>query len=203
MGLVDGLKNEVRAARKRENALSLSTSAMGMFGIGIPAFAIAEASASVSFGKVCDFIDKSPVEGFLCREPAAYFHQGEKVFRLALAARGVELGAVKVELVEVGLDFLAVGDERSELVAVEAAPLEEGHRAFMHEVHCPSIDGDTGRAERSDGCGGSIEAHEMHIDIAVIERPVASEPPRLSIRTLTCFPSFFASSRSTVERSKS
>lgn len=23
-------------------------------------------------------------------------------------------------------------------------------------------------AERSDGCGGSIEAHEMHIDIAVV-----------------------------------
>ena len=109
-----------------------------------------------------------PVEGFLSREPAAYFHQGEKVFRLALAARGVELGAVQVELVEVGLDFLTVGDERCELVAVKAAPLEESHRAFMHKVHGPGIDGDTGRAERSDGCGGSIEAHEMHIDIAVV-----------------------------------
>ena len=107
-------------------------------------------------GKVCDFIDKSPVEGFLSREPAAYFHQGEKVFRLALAARGVELGAIKVELVEAGLDFLAVGDERCELVAVKTAPLEEGHRAFMHEVHGPGIDGDVGRAERSDGGGGGI-----------------------------------------------
>ncbi len=66
------------------------------------------------------------------------------------------------------LDLLAVGYERCELVAVQTAPLEEGHRAFMHEVHCPGIDGDTGRAERSDGCGGSIEAHEMNIDVAVV-----------------------------------
>ena len=38
----------------------------------------------------------------------------------------------------------------------------------MHEVHGPGIDGDVGRAERSDGCGGSIESDEMHIDIAVV-----------------------------------
>ena len=38
----------------------------------------------------------------------------------------------------------------------------------MHEVHGPGIDGDVGRAERGDGCGGGIETHEMHIDIAVV-----------------------------------
>lgn len=38
----------------------------------------------------------------------------------------------------------------------------------MHEVHGPGIDGDVGRAERSDGCGRGIETHEMHIDIAVV-----------------------------------
>ena len=38
----------------------------------------------------------------------------------------------------------------------------------MHEVHSPGVNGDVSRAERSDGCGGSIEAHEMHIDIAVV-----------------------------------
>lgn len=38
----------------------------------------------------------------------------------------------------------------------------------MHEIHGPGIDGDVGRAERGDGCGRSIETHEMHIDIAVV-----------------------------------
>ena len=38
----------------------------------------------------------------------------------------------------------------------------------MHEVHCPCVNGDVGRAERSDGCGRGIETHEMHIDIAVV-----------------------------------
>ena len=38
----------------------------------------------------------------------------------------------------------------------------------MHEVHGAGINGDVSRAERSDGCGGSIEIHEMHIDIAVV-----------------------------------
>lgn len=37
----------------------------------------------------------------------------------------------------------------------------------MNEVHCPGINGDVSGAERGDGSGGSIEAHEMHIDIAV------------------------------------
>ena len=38
----------------------------------------------------------------------------------------------------------------------------------MHQIHGPGVNGDVCRAERSDGCGGSIEAHEMHIDIAVV-----------------------------------
>ena len=38
----------------------------------------------------------------------------------------------------------------------------------MHQIHGPGVNGDVSRAERSDGCGGSIEAHEMHIDIAVV-----------------------------------
>ena len=38
----------------------------------------------------------------------------------------------------------------------------------MHEVHSAGINGDVSRAERSDGSGGSIETHEMHIDIAVV-----------------------------------
>lgn len=88
------------------------------------------------------------------------------------------MGAIKVELVEVGLDFLAVGYERGELSRIEAAPLviaegalqgrEQGHRALMHEVHCPGVNGDMSRTERSDGCGGSIETDKMHIDIAVV-----------------------------------
>lgn len=72
------------------------------------------------------------VKGFLCRQPAHDFHQGNKISGLSLASGRIELGAVQVELVEVGLDFLTVGDERSELSRVKAAPLEEGHRALMH-----------------------------------------------------------------------
>ena len=38
----------------------------------------------------------------------------------------------------------------------------------MHQVHSPGVNGDVSRAERSDGCGRSLESHEMHIDIAVV-----------------------------------
>ena len=38
----------------------------------------------------------------------------------------------------------------------------------MHEVHCSGVNGNVSCAERSDSCGGSIESHEMHIDIAVV-----------------------------------
>lgn len=38
----------------------------------------------------------------------------------------------------------------------------------MHQVHSPGVNGDVSHAERSDGCGGSIESHEMHIYIAVV-----------------------------------
>ena len=38
----------------------------------------------------------------------------------------------------------------------------------MDEIHAAGINGDVGRTERSDGCGRSIESHEMHIDIAVV-----------------------------------
>ena len=78
------------------------------------------------------------------------------------------MGAVKVELVKVGFNLLAVGNERGELVGVERAPLEESHRAFMYEVHRPCVNGDVGRAERGDSSGGSVESDEMHIYIAVI-----------------------------------
>lgn len=74
----------------------------------------------------------------------------------------------------------------------------------------PRVDGDVSRAERSDGCGGRIEAHEMHIDIAVVlegsgdrqiggERPTEVVDKDVDMLTLV----FWASSRSTVERSKS
>ena len=53
-----------------------------------------------------DFFDEAPVKGFLCGEPAADFHQGEQIFGLALASGGIEPCAVKVELVEVGLNRL-------------------------------------------------------------------------------------------------
>lgn len=37
----------------------------------------------------------------------------------------------------------------------------------MHQVHSPGVNGDESRAEGSDGCSGSIETHEVHIDVAV------------------------------------
>lgn len=118
--------------------------------------------------KVGDFIDETPVEGFLGSEPTADFHQGEKIRNRFAALLGIELGYIKVELVKVGLNLLAVGYERRELVAVQAAPLEEGGGTLVNEVHGTRINGDVSRAERSDGSGGSIETHEMHIDIAVV-----------------------------------
>lgn len=51
----------------------------------------------------------------------------------------LELDAIKVELIEVILDFLTVDNERSERGRVETAPHEENHRAFMHEVHSAHI----------------------------------------------------------------
>ena len=75
--------------------------------------------------KVGDFIDKAPVEGFLGGEPASDLHQGEKIRNRFAALLGLELGYIEVELVEVGLNLLTVGNERRELVAVETAPLEE------------------------------------------------------------------------------
>ena len=51
---------------------------------------------------------------------------------------------------------------------VKAAPLEESHRTLMHEIHSPRVNGNVSRAERSDGCGGSVESDEMHIDFAMI-----------------------------------
>lgn len=119
-------------------------------------------------GKVGDFIDEAPFEGFLGREPASDFHQGEQVLRLTLAPGGIELGHIEVELVKVGLNLLTVGDKCSELVGVETAPLKERHRALMHEVHSPGIHRDMGGTERSDGGGRGIETHEMHGDIAVV-----------------------------------
>ncbi len=176
MGLVDGLKKDVSAARKREKARGSGVFLrFGDWDVGNrqPLGGHSRSERVGEFrggfiGKVGDFIDKAPVEGFLSREPAADFHQGEQVLRLALAPGRIELGAVQVELVKVGLDLLAVGDKRGELVGVQTAPLEEGHRAFMHEVHGPGIDGDVDRAERSDGSGGGIESHEMYINIAVV-----------------------------------
>ncbi len=38
----------------------------------------------------------------------------------------------------------------------------------MHKVHGSCINGNVCRAERSDGCGGGIEADEMHGDITVV-----------------------------------
>lgn len=38
----------------------------------------------------------------------------------------------------------------------------------MNEIHAAGINGDVCGTERSDGCGRSIETHEMHIDIAVV-----------------------------------
>ena len=38
----------------------------------------------------------------------------------------------------------------------------------MHEVHCSGVHRDVSRAQRGNSGGGSIEAHEMHIDIAVV-----------------------------------
>ena len=74
--------------------------------------------------------------------------------------------------------LLAVGDERSEPVAVERSPLvtaagalqsrEQGHRAFVNEIHSPGINGDVCCAELSDGCSRGVQADEMHIDIAVV-----------------------------------
>jgi len=78
------------------------------------------------------------------------------------------LGAIKVELVKVSLNPLAVDNERRELVGVELTPLEESHRAFMHEVHSPCVNGDVSPAKGCDDCGGSIETDEMHYHITMI-----------------------------------
>lgn len=113
---------------------------------------------------------------------------------------------------------MGVLDKSGELVAVERAPFvtaagalqsrEQGHRAFVNEIHGPGIDGDVYCAKRSDGGGRGIESDEMHRHFAVVteggrDGEAGSEPPRLSISTFICLPSFLASSLSTVERSKS
>ena len=105
-----------------------------------------------------------------------------------------------------------------ELVAVERAPFvtaagalqsrKQGHREFVNEIHGPGIDGDVYCAKRSDGGGRGIESDEMHRHFAVVteggrDGEAGSEPPRLSISTFTCLPSFSASTASTSLRPKS
>ncbi len=38
----------------------------------------------------------------------------------------------------------------------------------MHEAHSHGVNGNASRTKQSDGCGGSVESNEMHINIAVI-----------------------------------
>ncbi len=101
--------------------------------------------------KVSDFINEALVESVLSREPGTKFHQGEPAFNLALAAFVIEQGAVKVELVKISLNLLAIGNELRELVGVETAPFEESREALMHEVHSTDIHGCVFSTGRSDG----------------------------------------------------
>ncbi len=70
----------------------------------------------------------------------------------------------------------------------------------MLHVHLPRVNWDVNRAKRSDGCGGSVENNETHIDIAVVfegggDRQAGGKlPAELVIRTFTCLSTFFASS---------
>ena len=51
---------------------------------------------------------------------------------------------------------------------VKTAPLEEGGRALMDEIHSAAVNGDVSRTERSDCGGRCIETDEMHCNITVI-----------------------------------
>ena len=77
------------------------------------------------------------------------------------------MGDIKVELGKVDLNLLTVSNERSQLVTVETAPLKEGGRTLVDDIHSAGINGDVSRAERSDGYDRSIESDEMHIDLTV------------------------------------
>ena len=77
--------------------------------------------------KIGYLVYKTLIENFFGYEPISYFHQGEKVFWLAIVTSRIELGAVKVELIEVSLNLFAVGNEGIELNRFERTPLEEGH----------------------------------------------------------------------------
>ena len=98
-------------------------------------------------GFIGKFIDETPSESLLCRQPSALFHQVKKSLCVLLALGGVHLCDVGIELIEVFLLLFNVGDERSEVVRVHASPLEEVHRAFMHEVHGACVHGDDLRTE--------------------------------------------------------
>ena len=88
--------------------------------------------------------------------------------RFLLALPGIHRGDVHVELVEVGSSLFAVGDKGAELVGIEASPFKERRRTLVDEVHSVLVNGDVSRAERSDGCGGSIHADEVNADLAVV-----------------------------------
>ncbi|MBD5183415.1 MAG: hypothetical protein HDS97_00765 [Bacteroidales bacterium] len=51
---------------------------------------------------------------------------------------------------------------------VKTAPLEEGGRALMDEIHAAAVNGDVSLTERSDCCRRSIETDEMQCNITGI-----------------------------------
>ena len=94
---------------------------------------------------------------FGCK-PASDFPQCEKISSRLSALPSAELSAIKVKLGKVSLNLFAIGYERSELVAVEIALLEEGSGILVDEIHSSGVNGDMSCAKRSDSCSGSIDS---------------------------------------------
>lgn len=64
-------------------------------------------------------------------------------------------------------------------------------RTLVDEVHSVLVNGDMSRAERSDGCGGSIHADEVNADLAVVlescgDRQAGGERPAEAVNKHVC-----------------
>lgn len=105
---------------------------------------------------------------------------------------------------KISLDILAVGNEHSKLVGVQTAILKEGHWAFVNEIHIAPAS-----MEMWAALSDAIVAAEAFSQtkctltlpwlrkVAEMERPVAMEPPRESMSTLTRLPYWLANIVST------